>query len=250
MDFINFRYFRSRILETCCPLWHRGPVPTETFARSQLAATSIFMISMGFHRFHDILWVFTDFYGISQYSQIFTDFRYFKGRILETCCTLWHRGPASIETFARSQLAAISSIFTDFNEISLISSYFHGFHGLAGWLAAGCWLGWGGRGGGEEGGWWRGLEEIPTRSSLEDLGGFPDNPQYSLLNWWLGWECGKQQPPEPGRHFVALGCARGACRVSEQRYALGGPYLLSLAPGGRIFIFWIFLIFGCSGFES
>ena len=54
--------------------------------------------------------------------------------MLATCGARWRPSPAPIETFARSQLAVISSIFMDFPcfpRFHEMSWYFHG----AGWLA-------------------------------------------------------------------------------------------------------------------
>ena len=65
---------------------------------------------------------------------------------------LWRRSPVPKESFTRSQLAAVS----------WIHRFIDAGGRLSGWLPAGCWL----RGGR------RGREEILTRSSSLELGGF------------------------------------------------------------------------------
>ena len=70
-----------------------------------------------------------DFHGFSWFSWISWDFMDFDGRGLETCYPLWGRGPAPIETFARSQLAAIidSSIHQIWRWLAAISLIFFDF---------------------------------------------------------------------------------------------------------------------------
>ena len=80
----------------CGELWHRGPAPIETFARSWLAAWLA------------DCWLLAGLAGVG---------------CLATCGGLWHRGPAPKETFARSQLAAIidSSIHQIWRWLTAIS---------------------------------------------------------------------------------------------------------------------------------
>ena len=73
------------------------------------------------------------------------------------CGGLCGRGLAPLETFTRSQLAAISLIFMVFHDFHSFSKDFMTFH-------AGCWL--------AERKWNTGFQGRLTRSSLEELGGF------------------------------------------------------------------------------
>ena len=120
MDFHDFHTFSEDFMRlhgfqgsevwkrsnVCC----RGPAPIETFTRSQLAAIS---------------WIFMDFYDFHKFSKDFMRFRVFQGSEVgdaaASCGGLCRRGPAPKETFARSQLAAISSIFMDFYDFHRFS---------------------------------------------------------------------------------------------------------------------------------
>ena len=81
----------------------RSLAPKETSTRSQLAAmSSIFMDFMSFHKTLQDLMYFSDFRGSGWLER------------LAACEDGVKRNLALKETFIRSQLAAISSIFMDF----------------------------------------------------------------------------------------------------------------------------------------
>ena len=124
-------------LAACVEPKKRPVAPIETFARSQLVAiSSIFIDFMCFLWFHEISLIssisghgclapyettccpyrnlcsipagcyFIDFHGFHLFSRDFMRFRGFRGShvggLLRPVATLWRRGPAPIETFARS----------------------------------------------------------------------------------------------------------------------------------------------------
>ena len=121
----------------------RSPALNETFARAQLAAVSSILI-LRFHlfsseliRFHGFLRVSRlrvgnelergpapkdsqlvaislIFYGFHMFTENFKRFRGFPRVSRPGVVNEFKRSPASEETFARSQLVAISSIFVDF----------------------------------------------------------------------------------------------------------------------------------------
>ena len=148
-DFMRFHDFRGRGFRGLCG---RNDAPKETFTRSQLAAfSSIFIDFRGFHEISWISCIFIDLYVFLRISWDFMRFHDFRGRGLAASADVWGRNDAPKETFTRSQLAAVSSIFMDFSGfheilwISCISIDFHVFlriWWLAGWLAglAGVWL--------------------------------------------------------------------------------------------------------------
>ena len=127
----GFHGFRGPRLRTLSNVCCRDAAPKETFARSQLAAIHRFSwISDDFMRFHG-------FPRITWISEDFINFYRFRGPRLPTLSNVCHRDAAPKETFTRSQLAVISSIFIDFrrfHEISWISTDYMDFWGFHGFL--------------------------------------------------------------------------------------------------------------------
>ena len=105
----------------------RPVAPIETFTRSQLAAISS---------------IFMDFNDFQMFSDDFMRFHGFRGSgVKKTCGRLCKRSPVPVETFTRSQLAAILSFFIDFHDFhrfSKDSMRFHGFRGSG--VGAGCYF--------------------------------------------------------------------------------------------------------------
>ena len=72
---------------------------------------------------------------------IFMNFHRFRGPGLPTFANGKKRPVAPLETFTRSQLVAISSIFMDFHDFHGFSNDFMRFHGFQGsGLGAGCYF--------------------------------------------------------------------------------------------------------------
>ena len=92
-----------------------------------------------FHRFSWISEDFMRFYGFPWISRDFMDFHRFRCPRSQDVCK---RNDSLKETFTRSQLAAVSSIFMDFRGFHrFIDSSNHRIWRL-GWLARLGWAGW------------------------------------------------------------------------------------------------------------